>query len=93
MKFTDDNHSEVIVMIEQDYSPEQIAGVLKKSDGTTISHEWIYQFIWKHKKKEATLYTRLRRQDRRYLKRGLSKDSRGEIVGRVLIFQYFAMKK
>ncbi len=39
LKFTDEIRSEIIVMIEQDYSPEQVAGVLEKNGGTTISHE------------------------------------------------------
>jgi IS30 family transposase len=36
-------------MIEQDYSPEQVSGILKNNGGTTISHELIYQLIWKDK--------------------------------------------
>lgn len=82
-KFTDEIRLEVMGMIEQDYSPEQVSGVLKKNGGTTISHEWIYQFIWKNKKKKGTLYTHLRHKGRRYRKRGSSKDSRGKIVGRI----------
>ena len=70
-------------MIEQDYSPEQVAGLLKKNGGTTISHEWIYQFIWRDKKQQGTLHTHLRHKGRRYRKRGSSKDSRGKIVGRI----------
>jgi transposase, IS30 family len=83
LKFTDEIRSEIIGMIEEDYSPEQVAGVLKKNGGTTISHEWIYQFIWKNKKQKGTLHTHLRRKGRRYRKRGSSKDSRGKIVGRI----------
>ena len=85
MKFTDEIRSEIIGMIEQDYSPEQVAGVLKKNGGTTISHERIYQFIWKNKKQKGTLHTHLRRKGRRYRKRGSSKDSRGKIVGRIAV--------
>ena len=75
--------SEVTDLLEQDYSPEQVAGTLRKKGGTTLSHEWIYQFIWQNKKQKGTLYTHLRRKGRRYRKRGSSKDSRGKIIGRV----------
>lgn len=75
--------SEIKALIEQDYSPEQVAGVLRKRDETTVSHEWIYQLIWKDKHQKGTLFTHLRRKGRRYRKRGSSKDSRGQIVGRV----------
>ena len=70
LKFTDKIRSEVIGMIEQDYSPEQVAGLLKKNGGTTISHEWIYQFIWRDKKQQGTLHTHLRHKGRRYRKSG-----------------------
>lgn len=75
--------SEISSLIEQDYSPEQVAGVIRKRSEITVSHEWIYQFIWKDKHQKGTLYTHLRRKGRRYRKRGSSKDSRGQIVGRV----------
>ena len=32
------------------YSPEQIAGAAKKNGEACVSHERIYQFIWKDKK-------------------------------------------
>lgn len=75
--------SEIKYYIEQEYSPEQVSGVLKKKLGVAVSHEWIYQFIWKDKHQKGTLFTHLRRKGRRYRKRGSSKDTRGQIVGRV----------
>ncbi len=50
-----------------------------------VSIERIYQYIWKDKKYKGDLYTHLRRQGRRYRKRGASKDSRGIIKNRVSI--------
>jgi transposase, IS30 family len=70
-------------LLEEDYSPEQITGTMNKLGETTLSHEWIYQFIWEDKRKKGELHTHLRRKGRRYRKRGASKDSRGKIVGRV----------
>ena len=83
VKFTAELRAKVISLLEQDYSPEQITGVLKKQDEIAVSHELIYQFIWKDKKQKGTLHTHLRRKGRRYRKRGSSKDSRGKIIGRV----------
>jgi transposase, IS30 family len=83
IKLNAEIYSEIKDLIELDYSPEQVSGVLKKMGKTTISHEWIYQLIWKDKHQKGNLYTHLRRKGRRYRKRGSSKDSRGQIVGRV----------
>jgi len=35
----------------KDHSPEQVSSWLLKEYGIQISHEWIYQYIWKNKKK------------------------------------------
>ena len=85
IKIDADICSEINALIEQDFSPEQVSGVLKKKNETAVSHEWIYQHIWKDKHQKGTLFTHLRRKGRRYRKRGSSKDSRGQIVGRVSI--------
>jgi IS30 family transposase len=74
---------QITSLLAQDYSPEQITGFLRKEGLESMSHEWIYQFIWKDKKNQGNLYSHLRRKGRRYRKRGSSKDSRGQIVGRV----------
>lgn len=47
--------------MEDDYSPEQVVGSLKKKGKPTVSIETIYQFIWNGKKQNGDLYTRLRR--------------------------------
>lgn len=72
-------------LIKEDYSPEQVTGVLKKRQEPHLSHEWIYQHIWKDKKAKGDLHNHLRRQGRRYRKRGASKDNRGVIKDRVSI--------
>jgi len=73
--------------IVQDYSPEQIAGRAKEEGVKCVSHESIYQYVWKDKKAGGDLYQHLRNKGKRYRKRGSSKDSRGLIVGRVDIDQ------
>ena len=82
-KFNDEMKQAVKELIEEDLSPEQIVGVMKKEGKPIVSHEWIYQFIWKDKKQKGTLHLHLRRKGREYRKRGSSKDNRGKIVGRV----------
>jgi IS30 family transposase len=83
IKLTSDLREEIIEMIKEDFSPEQISGVLKKNGEISFSHESIYQMIWEDKKHKGLLYQHLRRKGRRYRKRGASKDSRGKIIGRV----------
>jgi IS30 family transposase len=83
IKATEAIKERVNSLIKEDYSPEQVVGFMKKNKEDTISHETIYQLIWKDKKAKGDLHTHLRRKGRRYRKRGASKDSRGIIIGRV----------
>ena len=69
-------------------SPEQIAGWLEGCGGVTLSHESIYQYIWRDKREGGDLWQNLRRKTRRYQKRGSDgKTSRGRIPGRIDIDQ------
>ena len=45
IRFTQSVRQEVEQLIEQDYSPEQIVGTLKKEDKQTVSIERIYQHV------------------------------------------------
>lgn len=72
-------------LINEDYSPEQVVGFCKKEGINCVSHETIYQYIWKDKKQKGILHTHLRRQGRKYRKRGAAKDKRGIIKDRVSI--------
>lgn len=66
------------------WSPEQIAGWLKRQQGCqVISHESIYQYIWSNKQAGGSLYTCLRRKARKYQKRINGKTTRGQIKDRV----------
>jgi IS30 family transposase len=84
-KFTLQMQYKVEALLREDFSPEQVVGVLKNEETQIVSTERIYQHIWEDKKKGGTLHTHLRRQGRRYRKRGNSKDSRGVIKNRVSI--------
>jgi IS30 family transposase len=81
--FTKEIRDYVDYWIKEDYSPEQIVGTARKSGDNCVSHERIYQYIWKDKKEGGDLCTHLRTQGKTYRKRGASKDKRGQIVGRV----------
>lgn len=69
------------------YSPEQIAGVAKKDGDKCVSHERIYQFVWKDKRQKGTIYLDLRNRGRRYKKRSVIFDKRGTIPNRTDISQ------
>lgn len=86
-KFTLDIQQQIEHLLREDYSPEQIVGVLLKQNKEVVSIERIYQHIWRDKKASGMLYTHLRRQGRKYRKRGSSKDHRGLIKNRVSIEQ------
>lgn len=73
----------VIHYLEQDYSPEQIAGRASLEGVKMVSHERIYQYIWSDKKRGGKLYKHLRTKGKRYRKRGSKKGSRGLINSRI----------
>lgn len=63
-------------------SPEQIAGEAKRLGLKCVSHECIYQHIWRDKKSGGKLFENLRNKEKRYRKRGAAKDNRGIIKDR-----------
>jgi IS30 family transposase len=71
--------------IRMDWSPEQVSGWLLTEKQISVSHETIYRHIWSDKAAGGDLYTHLRRNSKKYLKRGSSKGSRGHIKNRVSI--------
>ncbi|PKP38475.1 MAG: IS30 family transposase [Bacteroidetes bacterium HGW-Bacteroidetes-14] len=75
------------LLMEEHYSPEQIAGDCKKKGVAMVSHEAIYQWIWNDKKNGGYLFRYLRHQQRRYRKRGRKSKKRGAIQNRVDISQ------
>jgi IS30 family transposase len=87
IRFTRFIQDEIELLLRADYSPEQVVGTLKKQEKETVSVERIYQHIWEDKKNKGDLHTHLRRQGRKYRKRGSSKDTRGIIKNRISIDQ------
>ena len=72
-------------LICQEFSPEQVSGVLKRNQGIMISHETIYKHLLADKANGGTLYKHLRRSNRKRKKRYGSRNIRGQIPGRVSI--------
>ncbi len=83
IKMTSDVKQQIESLIEQDWSPEQIAGRLKKEGVISLHHETIYQHILADKASGGQLYTHLRHQNKTYRKRYGSAHSRSGIPNRV----------
>ncbi len=71
--------------IKEEWSPEQIAGRLKKDTSYTISHETIYKFIYKNKTNGGLLYKHLRHRNRKYHNRSNKYKKRSIIPNRISI--------
>lgn len=65
-------------LLQQDWSPEQISGRLKKEQDIRISHEWIYQHILVDQQAGGGLYQHLRCQKKRRKRYG-TYDRRGQL--------------
>ena len=74
----------VELLIQMDWSPEQISGRLNTEQGIRISHEHIYQYIYADKASGGNLYRHLRCRKKRRKRYG-SYDRRGVIPNRVSI--------
>ena len=70
-------------LLRQGWSPGQVAGRCRLEKGVSISHEWIYLYIYADKALGGGLWNCLRGR-KRYRKRyGRGRDRRGQIPGRV----------
>lgn len=83
-RITDQAWAQVEALIRQEWSPEQISGRLERDQGDTISHEWIYQYIYADKRADGDLYRFLRCQKRRRKRYGVN-SRRGTIPDQVSI--------
>ena len=71
-------------LVRLEWSPEQISSRMFLEQGVSISHEWIYQHIYRDKKQGGDLHTYLRCRKKRKKRYG-TYDRRGQIPGRVFI--------
>ena len=74
-------------LTQEQWSPNQISGRLAKDGVAFISHERIYQHVWKDKKDGGTLYLHLRHSGKKYNRRKGKNSGRGLISNRVDIDQ------
>jgi IS30 family transposase len=85
IRFNDEIKKVVKKHLEQDWSPEQISGWLKRNNKPSVSHETIYQFVIDDQQRGGELYKHLRLGRRKRRKRIKGGDHRGQIPNRVSI--------
>ena len=78
--FTRADWRRVETLIREDWSPEQIAGRLRRRRVLTISHETIYRHIWHDQRAGGHLYAHLRCARKQRRKRYGAYDSRGRLA-------------
>jgi IS30 family transposase len=81
-RFTATDWSQVVRCLKLGWSPEQIAGRLKKDDVLQISHESIYRYIWRDKRRGGKRHKLLRQAGKKRRKRYGAYDSRGRLAGK-----------
>jgi IS30 family transposase len=81
-QFTGEQWAKVCYFLREKWSPEQISLVLREYGILRISHETIYQYIWRDKKCGGSLHKHLRQGSKRRRKRYRSNDSRGVLKGK-----------
>lgn len=69
-------------LLRQKFSPEQIVGFIRRFRlmKRRLSHETIYQYIWRDKAAGGTLWTYLRQSSKQRRKRYRAYDSRGRLA-------------
>jgi IS30 family transposase len=81
-RFSPADWDRVAELVLEDWSPEQIAGWLRRQRQFTISHETIYRYIWADKRQGGRLHTHLRGAQKQRRKRYGRYDSRGRLAGK-----------
>jgi IS30 family transposase len=69
VKLTPELVGSIGVLLEAQWSPEQISGRLKADGKATVCHEAIYQHVLKDKREGGKLYLNLRRHAKKYRQR------------------------
>lgn len=81
-QYTDDDFALVRACLRKQWSPEQIAGYLRRHrlQERCMSHETIYLYIWRDKVRGGDLWMNLRQSPKLRRKRYLAYDSRGKLA-------------
>jgi IS30 family transposase len=83
--FTAADWAQVQELLREDWSPDQVAGWLRRFRVLAISHETIYRYIWADKAAGGTLHQHLRGARKQRRKRYGRYDSRGRLAGKRMI--------
>jgi transposase, IS30 family len=81
-RFTVEDWAVVVAHLKLGWSPEQIAGRFKKENELRISHETIYRYVWRDKRRGGMHYKHLRQSGKKRRKRYGAYDSRGRLAGK-----------
>ena len=68
--------------LQEEWSPEQVAGRFKRDGLMSISHETIYRYVWDDRRGGGTLHRHLRCSPKQRRKRYGHYDSRGRLAGK-----------
>jgi IS30 family transposase len=80
-RITPQTWQQIETLLRRQWSPEQIRGRLVLEQQPSVSHERIYQYIYRDKQQGGTLYRNLRSQKKRRKRYG-SYDRRGHLPAR-----------
>jgi IS30 family transposase len=75
----------VEALLREEWSPEQVAGYLRRHGELAISHETIYRHIWRDLRRGGSLHLHLRCAQKQCRKRYGQRDSRGRLAGKRMI--------
>ncbi len=81
-RFATSDWTRVEQLLHEDWSPEQVAGWLRRHGQLEISHETIYRYVWEDMRLGGVLHTHLRGARKQRRKRYRSYDSRGRVAGK-----------
>lgn len=76
---------QVLELLHQDWSPEQISGHLRATRALSISHETIYRHVHRDRRRGGALFKHLRFSKKKWRKLYRSCDSRGRLPGKRMI--------
>ena len=82
LQFSQEQWVLIRCFLQSDWSPEQVSLMFRWRGVMNISHETIYRYIWRDKRKGGVLYRHLRQSCKRRRKRYRSHDSRGILCGK-----------
>lgn len=74
-----------IKLQEEQWSPEQISATFARTSVGQVSHETIYQHIYRDQRTGGTLHQHLRHRCKSYRQRGSGRERRGRIRNQVMI--------